>query len=180
MVIPAPAPWIEHLIGTDGANNHDVELGDVNNDGALDVVTRKKSGGWTYLWKQNSPTSWTQITVSGTDGEGTALADLDEDDDLDVVHNGFWVEQVDLDTWVEHTIDSNWADDVGVLAVDINDDGNLDVVLGSLGELRPLLLVRDHGSGQRSLGSSTASIPPCRTFTPSRPPTWIGTETSIW
>ena len=126
---PRTAPWIEHLIGSDGANNHDVELGDVNNDGALDVVTRKKSGGWTYLWKQNSPTSWTQITVSGTDGEGTSLADLDEDNDLDVVHNGFWVEQVALDNWVEHTIDSNWSDDVGVLAVDLNEDGNLDVVL---------------------------------------------------
>ena len=126
---PRTAPWIEHLIGAGGADNHDVELGDVNDDGALDVVTRKKSGGWTYLWKQESPTSWTQITISATDGEGTALADLDDDDDLDVVHNGFWVEQVDLMTWVEHTIDGGWPGDAGVLVVDINDDGNLDVVL---------------------------------------------------
>ncbi|MGB7492010.1 MAG: FG-GAP-like repeat-containing protein [Thermoanaerobaculia bacterium] len=126
---PRTSTWTVHLIGTDGANNHDVEVGDVDGDGALDVVTRKKAGGWTYLWRQESPTSWSQVTVSSTDGEGTALADLDEDDDLDVVHNGFWVEQVDLTTWVEHTIDSNWSEDVGVLVVDINDDGDLDVVL---------------------------------------------------
>ncbi len=126
---PRTSPWSVHLIGSAGANNHDVEIGDVDGDGALDVVTRKKSDGLTYLWRQEMPTSWSRITVSTTDGEGTALADLDEDDDLDVVHNGFWVEQVDLATWVEHTIDNNWSDDVGVLAVDINDDGDLDVVL---------------------------------------------------
>ena len=126
---PRTSPWTVHLIGAAGANNHDVEVGDVDGDGALDVVTRKKSDGLTYLWRQETPTSWSRITVSTTDGEGTALADLDEDDDLDVVHNGFWVEQVDLSTWVEHTIDSNWSEDVGVLAVDINDDGALDVVL---------------------------------------------------
>jgi len=126
---PRTSAWTAHLIGSAGANNHDVEVGDVDGDGALDVVTRKKSDGLTYLWRQESPTSWTRITISTTDGEGTALADLDDDDDLDVVHNGFWVEQVDLTTWVEHTIDSNWSDDVGALAVDINDDGDLDVVL---------------------------------------------------
>ena len=126
---PRTTSWTAHLIGSAGANNHDVEVGDVDGDGAVDVVTRKKSDGLTYLWRQESPTSWSRITISTTDGEGTALADLDEDDDLDVVHNGFWVEQVDLHTWVEHTIDSNWSDDVGVLAVDINDDGDLDVVL---------------------------------------------------
>ena len=126
---PRTATWIEHLIGTDGANNHDVEVADVDGDGALDVVTRKKAGGWTYLWKQENPTTWTQITVSSTDGEGTALADLDQDGDLDVAHNGFWVEQIDLTTWAEHTIDSGWSEDVGVLVVDINDDGHLDVVL---------------------------------------------------
>ena len=126
---PRTATWTVHLVGSDGADNHDVELGDVDGDGALDIVTRKKQGGATYLWKQLSPTSWTQITVSNTDGEGTALADMDEDDDLDVVHNGFWVEQVDLTTWVEHTIASNWSPDVGVVVVDINDDGDLDVVL---------------------------------------------------
>ncbi len=127
---PRTDTWTEHLIGSGGANNHDVELGDVNGDGALDVVTRRKSDGVTLLWLQNSPTSWTQSTISSTDGEGTALADLDKDDDLDVVHNGFWVEQVTIDNWLEHTIDSNWSDDVGALAVDLNDDGNLDVVLG--------------------------------------------------
>ena len=92
-------------------------------------MTRKKQNGWTYLWRQNSPTSWTQYTISTADGEGTSLGDLDDDGDLDVAHNGFWVEQVAIDSWVAHTIDSNWSADVGALVVDLNADGRLDVVL---------------------------------------------------
>ena len=34
--------WAELLIGSAGANNHDVEVGDVNRDGKVDAVRRRK------------------------------------------------------------------------------------------------------------------------------------------
>ena len=126
---PRTTPWPVHLIGSNGANNHDVELGDVDGDGALDVVTRKKTGNTTYFWKQESPTSWQEITISTTAGEGTALGDVDGDDDLDVAHNGFWVEQIDPTTWAEHPIVGGWPSDAGVLIADIDGNGDNDVVL---------------------------------------------------
>jgi hypothetical protein len=126
---PRTTPWPVHLIGSNGANNHDVEVGDVDGDGALDVVTRKKTGNTTYFWKQESPTSWQEITISTTAGEGTALGDLDGDDDLDVAHNGFWIEQIDTTTWTEHPIVAGWPSDAGVLITDIDGNGDNDVVL---------------------------------------------------
>ena len=126
---PALDPWVEHLIGSQGANHHDVEIGDIEGDGDLDVVSRTKTGGDSFLWRHESPLSWTRIAISSADGEGTALGDLDDDGDLDVAHNGFWMEQVNTTTWVSHTIDTNWAGDVGVAIVDVDGNGDLDVVL---------------------------------------------------
>ncbi len=126
---PRTDPWVEHLIGAQGANHHDVEVADIEGDDDLDVVSRTKSGGDSFLWRQESPLSWTRIAISTADGEGTAIADLDGDDDMDVAHNGFWMEQIDTTTWIAHTIDSNWANDVGVVIADIDGNGDPDVVL---------------------------------------------------
>src|SRR5262249_14918582 len=54
---PATAPWRRHVIGTQGGFVHDLEVGDINGDGKLDVVTRK--GPITKLWFQRTLTSWT-------------------------------------------------------------------------------------------------------------------------
>ncbi len=126
---PRSATWIEHPIGAAGANSHDVEVGDLEPDGDLDVVTRGKGGGGTYFWRQTAPDAWRRITVSSGSGEGTALGDLDSDGDLDVAQNGFWVEQVGPTSWTEHPIDAAWPADVGVAIADIDGNGSNDVVL---------------------------------------------------
>jgi hypothetical protein len=126
---PDTAPWAEHLIGAAGANHHDIELGDMEPDGDLDVVSRKKNGSDTSFWRQGPAVTWTRVSLPAGSGEGTALGDLDGDGDLDVAHNGFWLEQQSPTVWVSRTIDTNWASDTGVTIADIDGNGDLDVVL---------------------------------------------------
>jgi hypothetical protein len=124
--------WTEFLIGAAGANNHDVEVGDVNLDGKVDAVSRRKRGGATNVWLQNSPTSWTRVVASTRAGEGTDLGDIDHDGDLDIAHNGFWLENANGEgtAWIERPVASNWPRDVGVLVVDVDRNGRQDIVLG--------------------------------------------------
>ena len=129
---PRTATWIEHQIGTAGANHHDVELGDIDSNGLLDVISRKKNGSDTSFWRQAPANTWTRVSLPSGEGEGTSLGDLDGDGDLDVAHNGFWIEQVTPTSWSSHTIDSTWvsgASDVGVTVADIDGNGDLDVVI---------------------------------------------------
>ncbi|MCK5253423.1 MAG: VCBS repeat-containing protein, partial [Thermoplasmata archaeon] len=84
---PAVSVWAEHFIGTAGA--HDIEVGDLNSDGKLDVVVRWNT---TTLFLQTSPSDWTQVVLSTRPNEGTALGDLDRDGDQDVVIGGYWLE----------------------------------------------------------------------------------------
>lgn len=120
--------WVEHLVGAAGADHHDVELADVDGDGDLDAVSRKKNGGATIFWRQVSPTSWTAVTLSTLAGEGIAVGDLDDDGDLDVAQNGVWSEQISPTNWTDHAIDGGWTD-VGVVIADVDGNGTPDVVL---------------------------------------------------
>jgi FG-GAP-like repeat len=123
--------WTAFNIGAAGANNHDVEVGDINRDTRVDVVTRRKRGFATNVWLQNRPFSWTHVVASTRAGEGTALGDIDHDGDLDIAHNGFWLENTNGagTSWTQHTIATNWPLEVGVLVADVDRNGRRDIVL---------------------------------------------------
>jgi len=134
---PRTDTWTEHPVGPAGANNHDVELADIDDDMDLDIVTRRKTGAGTFFWRQVNPTSWTMITIDSAAGEGIAIGDIDGDDDLDVAQNRTWVEQVSPTNWVSHSVDPGAPTDTGVVIADIDGNGDADIVIGpseSVGE----------------------------------------------
>ncbi|MFH0953203.1 MAG: FG-GAP-like repeat-containing protein [Verrucomicrobiota bacterium] len=125
--------WTRHAIDTVGYYAHDVDVGDVNNDGAPDVVTR---GGAFMLWMQSTPTNWVSRDVGTevglTSGEGLGLGDVDGDGDLDLAAAGRWYEMPadPLNGTIRtRTIGSVSGSEIATLVADLNADGRPDVVM---------------------------------------------------
>jgi len=132
--------WSKHKIADGnlpGATN--CYVGDIDDDGDLDVAATGKSAHDLVWFENNLPdTIWNRITIDGSlsGAWGVCIADIDGNDTLDVVATGMladkvvWYKTEDAgQTWNQKIIYPDYFD--GARNVDvahIDGDGDLDVV----------------------------------------------------
>lgn len=145
--------WTLHRIGTVRDLNPQAEvdrnrLADLNGDGRLDAVVSLELDSHIVWFEQPALAlgPWTRHLIGTVPGMGFSMdvADFDADGDLDVVvgeHRNpdknnrvllFENQDGDGEKWIQHVIDQGAAEDIdhhdGTLAVDIDGDGDTDIV----------------------------------------------------
>ena len=128
---PATAPWTRHTIACPRA--HDIEVGDIDGDGQLEIVTRSqgKEGDPILVWKRDPEVGWAQRDIPCPAGEGLALGDINGNGRLDIVIGGRWYsapENILYGPWEEHVF-GEWHPDAVVKLTDMDGNGRLDAVL---------------------------------------------------
>lgn len=124
------ANWLHWTIGSHGSWAHDMFVGDVDDDGRLDVVTG--GNGFLHVFFQLPGGGWMDRDLTALAGAQGAPADIDGDSDLDLFVPDGWLEApADPRTgaWTFHAIaGSNPGDGPATLGVDLNGDERPDLV----------------------------------------------------
>ncbi|MCI0583772.1 MAG: VCBS repeat-containing protein, partial [Chloroflexi bacterium] len=126
------------MLRIDTQAGHDIEVGDFDRDGRIDVVSRNQSafggnGNQIFIYRQVNPASWTKRTIACSQGEGLKVFDIDRDGDPDLLIGGRWYENNGDPVngpWTERVYTTAWTEpDAKVDVGDFNADGRPDIVL---------------------------------------------------
>lgn len=135
---PSASPhvrWPIRVIGSVGDYGKDVELGDFDGDGHLDVAVRGRDQAMIFFQQSSGPWIKVAVPVQALGHEGMAMGDVDGDGWPDLVFQGAWVRNpgghgARSAAWVEAVIGPAHGDFKAVVA-DLDGDGRADVVFSS-------------------------------------------------
>ena len=134
------AQWSKHTLPIDSEDALSVVVADINGDQKQDIVSANFSQD-AVIWWENSEgdgTVWGKHVIdSAFNGAwSVATADIDDDGDLDVVgaapsanHITWWENTAgDGSEWDKQILDSNFSGAYSVMAVDMDQDNDYDVL----------------------------------------------------
>jgi len=168
--------WTEHIISSDTSQGthrytHGLGMADMNSDGRKDVITRE---GWWEAPVDRKQPDWTfhKGAISEECSQMFAL-DLDGDKDMDIIsasahkYGIWWHEQVKdaagAITWTTHEIFKDFSQTHGLNVVDINNDGNPDIITGK----------RYYAHNGNDAGDKDAAVIYWFEYKPGKQPAWI-------
>jgi hypothetical protein len=135
--------WTTHAVTTDIDGPHSVFTADVDADGDIDILSAS-IGDDRIVWYENSEghgLRWVahDITTEADHANDVFAADIDKDGDVDVISASrddntiAWFENTASDgsLWETHIIDNDALAATSVFAVDVDNDGDLDVIATS-------------------------------------------------
>jgi len=132
--------WVEHKVDPSHDGPSYACCYDIDGDGDMDVVATSDNLHHVSWWRNENGigTSWTKIIIGEVfNGAKSAdCADIDGDGDMDVLAAAYesnmiawWENEYGTGTtWTRHTITESFASAIKVLGVDINNNGDVDVL----------------------------------------------------
>jgi hypothetical protein len=154
-----PGCWVGHdLMGSDVDHGHSLDVADINGDGNLDIfVAEMRLDGsnedakmWIF-WGDGKGDFRKEVIAQGYDNHESRLADLDGDDDIDILSKPYNWDTPGLDIWLSSTklsstsstkipslglwdrqiidLEKPW-ESVFITSEDLDNDGNKDIITG--------------------------------------------------
>jgi len=132
--------WVRHTIDMSVTFAQAVAASDLDGDGDPDVVGASFGSGEVICWNNLGPggTNWSKhiITSSFAGANAVVIADINHDGNKDILGSAFsagriaWWENVGGSTtnWIEHSVDDSFSGSQTASAMDMDHDGDLDVI----------------------------------------------------
>jgi hypothetical protein len=151
--------WTRHPIGRIPNALKDINLGDFDGDGRLDVVAITFEENVLTIFQQEPGGTFRVVQRMTLENLHEDIGDLDGDGDPDIATNGYWLENPAGDLtrpWTVGVIDETWHNQAGdwsrnatkVAVVDLDDDRRSDVLIShSERSGYPLALYRRDDAG---------------------------------
>lgn len=151
----------ENLIGNLTLLPNKVAVGDLDNDGDLDIVSSSSSYN-KLMWYKNTNGTFSEsrniATQNLVNANNATVGDIDNDGDLDILAFSFYQNNGDFSSivWFEnangtgnftqqHVVVSNAEQIIAIRLVDIDNDGDKDIICGATNNL--LSIYKNNGNG---------------------------------
>jgi hypothetical protein len=137
--------WTKHVVDNSFDGAYSVHIADMDNDGDADIMGAARDADDIAWWKNTdgSGTSWTKYIVDGSfEGANSVnAADIDNDGDMDLIGtaNGSardaddiaWWQNTDGsgNSWTKHVVDNSFDSAYSIRAVDMDNDGDMDLLI---------------------------------------------------